>query len=114
MLCRKDQPRMGGSAVAVLALLAAGAPLAIAEPPALQFQIQGLQFVPTELTVPVGSTVTWINRDPDTHAVASLTRLFRSTALDTGASFSFKFEKPGTYQFACSFHPQMRGTVIVK
>jgi plastocyanin len=105
---------MWSSAIAVLALLAAGGPAAIADPPAPQFLIQGFQFVPTELTVPVGSTVTWINQDEDVHAVASLTKLFRSTALETGASFSFKFEKPGTYQFACSFHPQMRGTVVVK
>ena len=35
-------------------------------------------------------------------------------ALDTGESFSFKFDKPGTYRFTCSIHPRMVGTIIVK
>jgi plastocyanin len=40
--------------------------------------------------------------------------MFRSGAMDTNDSFSFKFDKPGTYHFACSIHPRMVGTIIVR
>ena len=71
-------------------------------------------FAPTSLTVASGSTVTWTNRDDEAHTVVSDTGLFRSGALDTNEQFSFRFEKPGTYHYACSIHPRMTGTIIVR
>jgi plastocyanin len=41
-------------------------------------------------------------------------RTFKSGALDTDDSFSFTFDKPGTYRYFCSIHPHMTGTVVVK
>jgi plastocyanin len=46
--------------------------------------------------------------------VASSTGLFRSAALDTNDSFSFKFDQPGTYRFICTLHPSMAGTIVVQ
>jgi plastocyanin len=46
--------------------------------------------------------------------VVSNDGLFRSGALDTHETFSFRFDKPGTYHFARSIHPQMVGTVVVE
>jgi plastocyanin len=46
--------------------------------------------------------------------VVSSSGLFRSSALDTKDSFSFKFDKAGTYGFVCSIHPQMVGTIVVQ
>ncbi len=40
--------------------------------------------------------------------------LFRSAALDTNESFSFRFDKPGTYRYTCSIHPRMVGTIVVQ
>jgi len=40
--------------------------------------------------------------------------LFRSAALDTNESFSVRFDKPGTYRYACSIHPRMVGTIVVQ
>ncbi len=74
----------------------------------------GFMFAPAELAVPAGSTVTWTNRDDEPHTVVSDGGLFRSGALDTGESFSFRFDKPGTYRYACSIHPRMVGTIVVK
>jgi plastocyanin len=71
-------------------------------------------FAPTSLTIRSGSTVTWTNHDDEPHTVVSTTGLFRSAALDTNESFSFRFEKPGTYQYACSIHPRMVGTIVVQ
>jgi plastocyanin len=69
-------------------------------------------FGPASLTVSAGSTVTWTNKDDEPHTVVSDT-LFRSGALDTDESFSFRFDKPGTYHYACSIHPRMVGTIVV-
>jgi plastocyanin len=71
-------------------------------------------FSPISLSVAVGSTVTWANMDDEPHTVVSESGLFRSGAIDTHESFSFKFDKPGNYHFACSLHPQMIGTVVVQ
>jgi len=71
-------------------------------------------FAPAALTVKAGSTVTWTNHDDEPHTVVSDTGLFRSAALDTNESFSFKFDKPGTYHYACSIHPRMVGTITVE
>jgi plastocyanin len=71
-------------------------------------------FAPTSLTIKAGSTVTWTNHDDEPHTVVSTEGLFRSGALDTNESFSFRFEKAGTYRYACSIHPRMLGTIVVQ
>jgi plastocyanin len=71
-------------------------------------------FAPTALTVAAGSTVTWTNRDDEPHTVVSDGGLFRSAALDTNESFSFRFDKPGTYRYLCTIHPRMVGTIVVR
>jgi plastocyanin len=71
-------------------------------------------FAPLSLTVKAGSTVTWTNRDEEPHTVTSDTGLFRSGAMDTDESFSYRFDKPGTYHYVCSIHPRMTGTIVVQ
>jgi plastocyanin len=77
-------------------------------------EVKDFMFMPTTLTVNAGAEVSWVNKDDEPHTVVSDTGLFRSGALDTDESFSFKFDKPGTYHFTCSIHPRMVGTIIVK
>ncbi len=81
---------------------------------ATQIEMKNFMFTPTSLTVKAGTTVSWTNKDEEPHTVLSSTGLFRSNALDTGERFSFKFDKPGTYQFICSIHPRMIGTIVVQ
>jgi plastocyanin len=71
-------------------------------------------FAPGSLTIDAGSTVTWTNKDEEPHTVVSDSGLFRSGAMDTNQSFSFRFDKPGTYRFFCSIHPRMVGTILVR
>jgi len=78
-----------------------------------EIRISSFMFMPMELTVKAGSTVTWTNLDDEAHTVVSVTGLFRSGALDTSERFAFAFDKPGVYHFTCSLHPRMVGTVIV-
>jgi plastocyanin len=77
-------------------------------------EVKDFMFMPTTLTVNAGDKVTWVNRDDEPHTVVSDTGMFRSSAMDTDESFSFKFDKPGTYRFTCSIHPRMVGTIVVK
>jgi plastocyanin len=103
-----------GAAVIALLWTAAGAagPARAADP--TQIEVKDFMFAPTTLTVSAGTQVTWMNKDDEPHTVVSDTGVFRSGAMDTNESFSFKFDKPGTYHFTCSIHPRMVGTVVVK
>jgi OOP family OmpA-OmpF porin len=67
---------------------------------------------PTTLTVAPGTTVTWINNDGSNHFVKFADAA--SPRLKHGATWSRTFSAPGTYAYACSIHPQMAGTVVVK
>jgi plastocyanin len=99
--------------VGLMSAAHAGAlPAATTDP--TKIEVKDFMFTPMSLTVKAGSTVTWANMDEEPHTVVSNTGLFHSGALDTNESFSFKFDKPGTYQFACSIHPRMVGTIIVQ
>jgi plastocyanin len=80
----------------------------------IKISLSNFMFSPMSLTVSVGATVTWTNSDDEPHTVVSNAGLFRSGAMDTNESFSFKFDKPGTYHYTCSIHPRMVGTIVVR
>ena len=79
-----------------------------------QINISNFKFDPAELTVPVGTEVTWINHDGEPHRVVSTEQKFKSNALDSNDRFSYKFTAPGSYAYFCSIHPHMTGKVIVQ
>ena len=73
-----------------------------------------LSFSPPTLTVKVGSTVVWVNKDPVTHTVTSSSgNLFDSGYLPDGFVFKYTFTQVGTYQYYCTIHPSMTGTIVV-
>jgi len=82
----------------------------------MEVKIDNFSFGPVTLTVPVGTTVTWINRDDIPHTVVSAddSKTFKSKVLDTDEKFSFTLSKAGTYPYFCSIHPKMTGKVIVQ
>jgi 3',5'-cyclic-AMP phosphodiesterase len=75
--------------------------------------IDNFTFRPQMLTVAVGTTVTWTNRDDIPHTVVSDNAVFKSKARDTDENFSYTFDKAGTYSYHCSIHPKMTGQVVV-
>jgi plastocyanin len=83
-------------------------------PPAIEVKIDNFSFGPAAITVPVGATVTWTNRDDIPHTVVSDDKVFKSKVLDTDEKFSYTFSKPGTYSYFCSVHPKMTGKVVVQ
>jgi plastocyanin len=84
------------------------------KPATAEVKIDNFSFGPAALTVPVGTTVTWTNRDDIPHTVVSTDGVFKSKVLDTDEKFSFTFSKAGTYPYFCSIHPKMTGKVIVQ
>ncbi len=89
-------------------------PVAVAAQTGPRIEIAKHKFSLPTLTVPAGTTVTWLNRDEDVHTVVSTTQAFRSGGLETDDAYSYKFTKPGVYQYFCTLHPLMTGRVIVK
>jgi plastocyanin len=105
--------RLGLAAGAVFAALALGVRAATAAA-APEIEIKNFHFEPATLEVAAGTTVTWVNRDAEIHAVTSVQGLFASPGIDGDERFSFRFEKPGTYEYRCALHAQMTGTVVVR
>jgi plastocyanin len=79
-----------------------------------EVKIDNFVFGPAAITVPVGTIVTWTNRDDIPHTVVSTEKVFKSKVLDTDEKFSFTFTKPGEYPYFCSIHPKMTGKVVVQ
>jgi len=73
-------------------------------------------YSPDTIVVVIGmnNTVTWTNDDSMPHTVTSASSLFDSGNMNPGDTFTYTFTTPGTYQYGCSYHPWMKGTVIVK
>jgi plastocyanin len=96
------------------------APAATSAPAAassLNIDVQGFKFPPnTEVTA--GTKVTWTNKDSVGHTVTSGTRPNKDGKFDgdlpAGGTFSFTFTTAGTYQYFCTVHSSMNGTITVK
>ena len=89
-------------------------PVAVAAQTGPRIEITKHKFSRPTLTVPAGTTVTWLNRDEDLHTVVSTTLTFKSAGLETDEAYSYTFTKPGVYEYFCTLHPLMTGKVIVK
>jgi len=75
--------------------------------------IQGFSFNPGSITIKVGDSVTWVNKDGTAHSVTADDGSFNTGAIEAGASKSVTFSKAGTYSYYCSIHPYMKGVVVV-
>jgi plastocyanin len=81
---------------------------------AVEVKIDNFSFGKQAQTVPVGTTVTWTNRDDIPHTVVSTDGVFKSKVLDTDEKFSYTFAKAGTFAYFCSLHPKMTGKIVVE
>ncbi len=81
-----------------------------------EVKIDNYSFSPGTLAVPVGTTVSWTNRDETVHTVVAqdAEHTFKSGGLDTDDKFSFTFDKAGTYVYICTVHPYMTGKIVVQ
>lgn len=75
--------------------------------------IKGMKFDPAEITINVGDTVVWTNKDDRDHDFLAKDKSFKSDNLGKGDTFEHKYTKAGKFNYACSYHPRMKGVVIV-
>lgn len=80
-------------------------------------QVSGMTYTPATLTVEPGTTVTWKFNDRgrahNVQSVSTAEPVLRSPLMKTG-TFTFTFDEPGTYDYTCELHPDMRGTIVVR
>jgi plastocyanin len=112
-LQRNTRRRLLAAALLAVAVAAAGLAPSSAGAEETTVKIDNFEFVPAQLTVKAGATVTWTNADDIPHTVVATARTFRSKALDTDDKFSFTFTTPGSYEYFCSLHPHMKAMVTV-
>jgi plastocyanin len=109
---------MAAPVMIAMLLLLAGSPSVKAndQPSAAnaEVKIDNFVFGPDTLTVPVGATVTWTNKDDIPHTTVSTDGVFKSKVMDTDEKFSYTFAKAGTYPYYCTIHPKMTGKVVVQ
>jgi plastocyanin len=98
--------------IALLTVSAAG--LYSAQAADVSVLIRNFDYSPMELNIAAGTTVVWKNLDGEPHTIASIDGMFRSPALDQNDSYSFTFNKPGTFKYICSIHPKMKATITVR
>ena len=99
---------------AVLALLCwSMGPAAAADAPKT-VAIDGTAFQPATLTVKVGDSVTWVNKDPFPHTVTSAAGGFDSHEIAPGKSWKYTATKKGEFAYICIFHPTMKATLKVE
>jgi plastocyanin len=79
-----------------------------------QVTIRLMKFSPETIEVRTGQTVEWANDDLTPHTVTSQgAGDLNSDSIDAGASWRYTFTQAGSFQYYCTFHPEMKGIVIV-
>lgn len=74
-------------------------------------------FNPSQLTIPVGTTITFTNKDNASHSATETNGLFDSGTVKSGSSYSYTFTSKGTFYFYCNYHssnPAEQGAILVQ
>ena len=103
MICRL-------SIVALILLLLAS----VAQAEEKVVSIRDLSFSPAQITVSVGDTVIWRNEDDRDHSVVADDKSFGSGNIKPKGKYAHAFGQKGTFSYSCSYHPRMKGTVVVQ
>ncbi len=75
------------------------------------FPFRTLPYNPASVQISTGDTVKWTNMDTFAHTVTG--SIFKSGNINKGQSYQFQFTQPGVYNYTCTIHPTMKGTVTV-
>lgn len=101
---------------AVVGSLLAGAIVAeravFAESATHTVSIESMQFGSDELSVKRGDRIVWVNKDLFPHTVTG--KAFDSGDIPVGESWTYVAAAPGRYTYTCTYHPTMKGTLIVQ
>lgn len=80
----------------------------------LEVIISNSSFQPADITTGKGSIIVWKNNDAVSHTVTADDGSFNSGEIKAGGSFDQRFDYIKTYSYSCSFHPEMKGTIVIK
>jgi plastocyanin len=106
-------PPSAASTMPAASTSAAPAPGSAAPAPStLTVTIKDFKFGPAELTVPVGSEVSFMNADNQVHTVTAAGK-FDTSGIQPGATAELTFDTAGTFTYMCALHPFMTGTITV-
>jgi plastocyanin len=108
-LRRARRPALGLALGSLLLLLVPAATAADRD-----VRIVDFAYAPATVTIRVGDTVTWINRDPVEHTATATNGSFDTGMIAPDGSARIRFTRAGTYAYLCTPHPDMRGTVVVR
>ena len=101
-----------GQAVQANALSVRSAPANATAAAVVHVLIKNMKFDPPTLEVKAGDTIEWTNDDITPHTATSAA--FDSGSIDSGKSWRHTFTQSGNFNYACTFHPEMKGAVTVK
>jgi plastocyanin len=83
-------------------------------PKAHTITIENMKFDPENLTVARGERVVWVNKDFFPHTATARGNAFDSKEIGAGASWEYVAETAGEYAYGCTFHPPMKGRLVVR
>jgi plastocyanin len=95
-----------------LCLAAAGLP--IAHPQVKTVSIEQFAFTPNEISVTLGDTVEWVNRDVFNHTTTADSAAWSSPEFGRGERFLLVTTQQGRFPYHCAAHPVMRGVLVVQ
>jgi plastocyanin len=76
--------------------------------------VENMRFDPQTLVVKSGDRIKWVNKDLFPHTATADSKVFDSHSIAPNTSWALMMHKPGSYTYACAFHPTMKGTVVVQ
>ena len=98
----------------VMIAMAPGAAAGSAPPARHTVTIEGTAFATADLTVKVGDSVVWVNKDPYPHTATSTAGGFDSRDIAPAKSWAYTAKTKGDFPYICAIHPSMKGTLHVK
>ena len=101
------------SAALVIALLCVAAGPDDATKPH-RVTMRKLKYEPAKITIKVGESVQWVNKDDHDHTVVAMNKSFSSENLGRDDTFRHVFTRAGKFDYYCRYHPRMKGTVTVE
>jgi plastocyanin len=92
----------------------ASARLTPRKPATVKVTIAAMKYSPADVTAHPGDTIVWTNTDVVAHTVTSKTGVFDSKLIPPGGTWKYVVKKTGAFDYKCSYHLPMAGTLTVR
>jgi plastocyanin len=89
------------------------------EPLSVTIHEDHFRFIPSQITIPAGTSVIWVNDEQAKHTASADDGSFDSDDQELGVRYEYTFTEPGTYRYFCRYHGDvggvgMAGTIVVE